>query len=116
MLGQHRRELAERWHGVGRTRYAVTPRFSLSSSDALLESCAALAKDVKGAWFTSHLNENLAEKGGCPLAGAEAAGHPSGRCLVADVDGIVPVATRWLRRCHATRRAPADRPANFSGQ
>jgi len=55
------RALAERWHGVGRTRYAVTPRFSLSSSDALLESCAALAKDVEGAWFTSHLNENLAE-------------------------------------------------------
>lgn len=55
------RALAERWHGIGRTRYAVTPRFSLSSSDALLESCAALAKDVEGAWFTSHLNENLAE-------------------------------------------------------
>jgi len=55
------RALADRWHGVGRTRYAVTPRFSLSSSDALLESCAALAKDVEGAWFTSHLNENLVE-------------------------------------------------------
>lgn len=55
------RALAARWHGAGRTRYAVTPRFSLSSTDELLESCAALAKDVPGSWFTSHLNENLAE-------------------------------------------------------
>lgn len=55
------RVLAERWHGTGRTRYAVTPRFSLSSSDDLLDACAALGKDVPGTWFTSHLNENLAE-------------------------------------------------------
>ncbi|MEO7061447.1 MAG: guanine deaminase, partial [Lapillicoccus sp.] len=55
------RALAERWHGTGRTRYAVTPRFSLSSTDDLLDACAALTKDVSGVWFTSHLNENLAE-------------------------------------------------------
>ncbi len=53
--------LAGRWHGVGRSRYAVTPRFSLSSSDELLESCAALCKDIEGGWVTSHLNENTAE-------------------------------------------------------
>ena len=55
------RALAERWHGSGRLRYAVTPRFSLSCSDALLDSCGALHKDVDGSWFTSHINENLAE-------------------------------------------------------
>jgi guanine deaminase len=53
--------LAERWHGVGRTRYAVTPRFSYSASDELLDSCAAVLKDVAGACFTSHVNENVAE-------------------------------------------------------
>ena len=53
--------LAKRWHGVGRNRYAVIPRFSLSCSDALLESSAALLDAVEGAWFTSHLNENLTE-------------------------------------------------------
>ena len=53
--------LATRWHRVGRTRYAVTPRFSLSSSEALLDSCAALVTHVEDAWFTSHLNENLTE-------------------------------------------------------
>jgi guanine deaminase len=55
------RTLAARWHGVGRARYAVTPRFSLSASTALLESCAAVCKDVPGAWFTSHVNENVRE-------------------------------------------------------
>jgi guanine deaminase len=53
--------LATRWHGVGRVRYAVTPRFSLSCTDDLLASCARLTKDVDGSWFTSHLNENVAE-------------------------------------------------------
>jgi guanine deaminase len=54
-------ELARRWHGRGRTRYAVTPRFSLSCSDELLASCAALHDDTEGSWFTSHINENPAE-------------------------------------------------------
>ena len=53
------RQLIDRWHGRGRLRYAVTPRFSLSTTDAMLEVCGELlAHDV---WFTSHLNENLAE-------------------------------------------------------
>lgn len=55
------RELASRWHGKGRLRYAVTPRFSLSASDAILESCAATFSEVEGSWFTSHVNENLRE-------------------------------------------------------
>jgi guanine deaminase len=50
--------LAERWHGVGRNRYAVTPRFSLSCGNALLDSCRSLLRDVEGAYFTSHINEN----------------------------------------------------------
>jgi guanine deaminase len=54
-------ELAKRWHGQGRTRYAVTPRFSLSCSDALMESAGALLGDLPDLWFTSHLNENIEE-------------------------------------------------------
>ncbi|TWP37137.1 guanine deaminase [Leekyejoonella antrihumi] len=53
--------LADRWHGVGRLRYAVTPRFSVSCTDDLLESCAALAKDIDHAMVTSHINESPAE-------------------------------------------------------
>jgi guanine deaminase len=55
------RELAARWHRSGRSRYAVTPRFALSCSDEVLESCHALHEEVAGSWFTSHLNENPAE-------------------------------------------------------
>jgi guanine deaminase len=53
--------LARRWHGQGRLRYAVTPRFSISCSDEMLESCGALAAQVEGALVTSHLNENRHE-------------------------------------------------------
>jgi guanine deaminase len=55
------RALARRWHQQGRTRYAVTPRFSLSCTDELLESCSAVQHDIEGCWFTSHINENPAE-------------------------------------------------------
>ncbi|HET9630752.1 MAG TPA: guanine deaminase [Terrabacter sp.] len=51
-------DLATRWHGKGRLRYAVTPRFSLSASEAVLEACAATLSEVPGSWFTSHVNEN----------------------------------------------------------
>lgn len=53
--------LAERWHGLGRNRYAVIPRFALSCSDEMLASCAALHAAVPGSWLTSHVNENPAE-------------------------------------------------------
>jgi guanine deaminase len=51
--------LIRRWHERGRLRYAVTPRFSLSASDEMLDVCAQLL--AKGVWFTSHINENVAE-------------------------------------------------------
>ncbi|MEX2541866.1 MAG: guanine deaminase [Trueperaceae bacterium] len=55
------RSLADRWHGRGRLRYAVTPRFALSCSDAMLEACGALASEIDGLLVTSHLNESPAE-------------------------------------------------------
>jgi guanine deaminase len=55
------RELAGRWHGRGRLRYAVTPRFSLSCTEGMLESCGALERELDGALVTSHLNENVDE-------------------------------------------------------
>ncbi len=53
--------LAARWHGTGRTRYAVTPRFSYSAGEEILDACGAVLKDVPGTLFTSHVNENPAE-------------------------------------------------------
>ena len=47
------RALIERWHGVGRARYAVTPRFSLSASEGVLAACAALMNEFPDVHFTS---------------------------------------------------------------
>lgn len=49
--------LARRWHGRGRLRYAVTPRFSASSTAALLDACGAVVAAVPEVWIASHLNE-----------------------------------------------------------
>jgi guanine deaminase len=55
------RALAGRWHGKELARYAVTPRFSLAATDDMLDSCAALHRDVPGSLITTHINENPAE-------------------------------------------------------
>ncbi len=53
--------LLERWHGVGRLRYAVMPRFALSCSDAMLDVCRQLLALREGVLFHTHINENLGE-------------------------------------------------------
>jgi guanine deaminase len=50
--------LIERFHGKGRLRYAVTPRFALSASEAMLETCGALLREDSSLRFTTHINEN----------------------------------------------------------
>lgn len=54
-------ELIHRWHGHGKLRYAVTPRFALSSTPELLEACQDSLHEAPGVMMTSHVNENLAE-------------------------------------------------------
>ena len=55
------RRLIDTWHGRGRLRYAVTPRFALSASEAMLESCHQLVTDTPDLFVTSHVNENSRE-------------------------------------------------------
>ncbi|MBL8446355.1 MAG: guanine deaminase [Zoogloeaceae bacterium] len=55
------RRLIEGWHGLGRLRYAITPRFAVTSSEAQLEAAGALAREFPGVGIHSHLAENLAE-------------------------------------------------------
>src|SRR5690606_26684650 len=55
------RELIHRWHGKGRLRYAVTPRFALSASEAMLEMARRLLQEAPGLYFQTHLNENRNE-------------------------------------------------------
>ena len=54
-------DLIRRFHGSGRLLYAVTPRFALSASEALLEVCGTLMTENPGVRFQTHLNENERE-------------------------------------------------------
>ena len=53
--------LIERFHRQGRAIYAVTPRFALSTSEALLEVCQTLLRENPGLLFQTHINENVQE-------------------------------------------------------
>lgn len=53
--------LLRRWHGQGRLRYAVTPRFALSCSEGVLEAAGELLRRFPEARFQTHLNESPAE-------------------------------------------------------
>ncbi len=58
---QQSRALIERFHGRDGLRYAVTPRFAMSASEAMLEVCQALMRDFPEVGFQTHLNENKQE-------------------------------------------------------
>ena len=54
-------QLIARFHGQGRLHYAVTPRFALSASEAMLEVCQTLVGENEDVRVQSHLNENALE-------------------------------------------------------
>jgi guanine deaminase len=53
--------LIRRFHGRGRLLYAVTPRFALSTTEAMLEVCQTLRREHEGLRFQTHLNEHPSE-------------------------------------------------------
>ncbi len=55
------RALIARWHDVGRLRYAVTPRFAPTSTEAQLEAAGALLRAHDGLYLQTHLSETAAE-------------------------------------------------------
>ena len=54
-------ELINRWHGKGRARYALTPRFAITSSDEQLALCGELLQGHTDVLLQTHLSENLQE-------------------------------------------------------
>jgi guanine deaminase len=54
-------ELIRRFHRRGRLFYAVTPRFALSTSDAMLEMCQTLLAEHDDVRLQSHINEDRDE-------------------------------------------------------
>jgi len=55
------KRLIDRWHGVGRFHYAVTPRFAPTSSAAQLQAAARLLDEHSGLYLQTHVAENRAE-------------------------------------------------------
>ena len=53
--------LIRRFHKHGRLLYAVTPRFALSTSEAMLETCQSLMAEYPDVRFQTHINENPAK-------------------------------------------------------
>lgn len=53
--------LIDRWHGVDRLGYAITPRFVPTCSDAQLRGAGELAARHPGVWVQSHVAENRDE-------------------------------------------------------
>ena len=53
--------LIQRWHGVDRLGYAITPRFVPSCSAAQLAGAGELAAKYPDVWIQSHVAENLDE-------------------------------------------------------
>ena len=53
--------LIEKWHGVGRLGYAITPRFVPSCSAAQLQGAGELAARYPDVWVQSHVAENVDE-------------------------------------------------------
>ncbi len=53
--------LIQRWHGVDRLGYAITPRFAPTSSPEQLRGAGELAAKYPDVWIQSHVAENLDE-------------------------------------------------------
>jgi guanine deaminase len=55
------KELIARWHGKHRLRYAISPRFAVTSSAGQLEAAGVLAREHPDCYVQSHLSENHEE-------------------------------------------------------
>ncbi|MGP9804233.1 guanine deaminase [Paracoccus sp. NSM] len=55
------RALIAAWHGKGRQRYAITPRFAITSTPEQLAAAGALAAEHPDCHIQTHLSENLDE-------------------------------------------------------
>jgi guanine deaminase len=59
--GLESEELYGKWHGKGRLRYAVSPRFAITSTEAQLKVAGELLKSCPGALLQTHLSESPGE-------------------------------------------------------
>jgi len=53
--------LIKKWHNKNRLKYAITPRFAITSSPEQLEMAGALVRENPTCYMQTHLSENKAE-------------------------------------------------------
>ena len=53
--------LIARWHGSGRSLYAITPRFAVTSSPEQMDLAGSLWREHRGTFLQSHIAENRHE-------------------------------------------------------
>ena len=82
---------------IGGLLYAVTPRFALSTSEAMLEMCQTLVREHATVRVQSHINEN-----------------PDEIAAVAECVSLGAGLPRRLRALFARRRAHGARPRRSS--
>lgn len=55
------KRLLQTWHGRGRQRYAITPRFAITSTPEQMEATGALVREHPDCHVQTHMSENLDE-------------------------------------------------------
>lgn len=55
------KQLIQRWHGIDRLQYAITPRFAPTSTDKQLKAAGRLLAEHEGVYMHTHLSENVDE-------------------------------------------------------
>jgi len=55
------RRLIDRYHRKGRNLYAITPRFAVGCTEAMLEQSRRLKAEFPDCWVNTHISENPAE-------------------------------------------------------
>jgi len=55
------KRLIEQYHRKGRNLYAITPRFAVGCTDALMDSCRRLKEEFPDCWINTHISENPSE-------------------------------------------------------
>ncbi len=55
------KKLIEKWHNKNRLKYAITPRFAITSTPEQLEAAGALLKENSDCYLQTHLSENKDE-------------------------------------------------------
>jgi len=55
------KRLIETYHRKGRNLYAITPRFAVGCTDAMMEACARLKREYPDCWINTHISENPTE-------------------------------------------------------